>query len=162
MPYDAFLQLEGVDGESTRSGFEKQIEVQSIGFGAQNPTSMGPGAGRGAGKASLQEIQVTKVADAASPLIFEALTKGKHFPTAKITFHRAGGDEAVDYLVWELEKVYISSYQISGSSGMDERPVETIGLDFGKITITYTPQTETGAKGSPVVGTYDVLRVAAD
>jgi len=160
MPYDAFLKLEGVEGESTRSGFEGQIEIESVDFGAENPTSMGPGSGRGSGKVSLRPISVTKLADSASTQLFTACCTGKHFPKAKLTFHRAGGDEAVDYLTWELEKVYISEYQVSGSSGMEERPREHINLTFGKIEITYTPQTDTGAKGSPKVASWDQMKVS--
>lgn len=160
MAYDAFLKLEGVEGESTRSGFEGQIEIESVDFGAENPTSAGAGAGRGAGKVSVRPISITKLADSASTNLFQACCTGKHFPKGKITFHRAGGDEAVDYLVWDLEKVYISQYQINGSAGMDERPREQITLDFGKIEITYTPQTETGAKGSPKVASWDKLKVS--
>lgn len=160
MPYDAFLKLEGIEGESTRSGFEGQIEVESVDFGAENPTSVGPGSGRGAGKVTLRPITITKLTDSASTALFQACCTGKHFPTAKVTFHRAGGDEAVDYLVWDLQKVYISQYQINGSSGMEERPREQITLSFGKIEITYTPQTETGAKGSPKVASWDQMKVS--
>lgn len=160
MPYDAFLKLEGVPGESTREGFEEQIEVESLNFGVNNPTSSGPGAGRGAGKASISPISISKQVDKASPKLFDACTHGKHFPTAEITFHRSGGDEAVDYLVYKLEKVYVSDYQINGTSGMEDRPREQISLDFGKVEVTYTPQTETGAKGGPVVAAYDILKNA--
>lgn len=160
MPYDAFLNLDGVEGESTRSGFEGQIEIESVDFGAENPTSMGAGAGRGAGKVSLRPISITKLADSSSTQLFTACCTGKHFPKAKLTFHRAGGEEAVDYLVWDLEKVYISEYQVSGSSGMEERPREHISLTFGKIEITYTPQTDTGSKGSPKVASWDQMKVS--
>lgn len=160
MPYDAFLELDGVPGESTRKGFEDQIEVESLDFGVDNPTSSGPGAGRGAGKASIRPLSITKQVDKASPKLFDACAHGKHFPKATITFHRSGGDEPVDYLVYNLEKVYISNYQINGSSGMEDRPREQISLDFGKVEVTYTPQTETGAKGGPVVGTFDRLKNA--
>lgn len=161
MPYDAFLDFGGeIEGESTRTDFEGQIEVRSVNFGATNPTSVGPGSGRGAGKVSMNEIEVQKFADSASPGLFQAVCTGKHFPTATLTFHRAGGEEAVNYIEWELENVYITSYTVSGDSQMDERPEELIGIDFGKITYTYTPQTETGAKGSPKVASWDQLAVS--
>jgi type VI secretion system secreted protein Hcp len=41
--FDTFLKLDGLDGESTRAGFEKQIEIYSFSFGASNPTTVGSG-----------------------------------------------------------------------------------------------------------------------
>jgi type VI secretion system secreted protein Hcp len=160
MAYDAFIKIDGVDGESTRKGFEKHIEILSFSWGASNPTTIGSGGGGGAGKVSLSSFNIMKVTDAASPGLFQACCTGKHFPKAKAVLHKAGGDEAVDYLVYEFEKVFVESIQWSGSSGGDDRPTESLSLAFGKVTITYTPQTETGAKGSPVVASWDAMAVS--
>lgn len=160
MAFDAFLKIGDIKGESTRKGFEEQIEILSFSVGASNPTTIGSGGGGGSGKASLSSFNVMKMSDKASPVLFQKCCQGAHFPKATITLHKAGGDEAVDYLVYELERVYVESVQWSGSSGGDDRPSESLSLAFGKITVTYTEQTETGAKGSPVVGTWDVQSVS--
>ncbi|MGD8320710.1 MAG: type VI secretion system tube protein Hcp [Gemmatimonadota bacterium] len=160
MAYDAFIDLAGVEGESTRKGFEGKIELQSFSMGATNPTTIGAGGGGGAGKVSLSAFSFQKWSDKASPTMFQACCTGKHFPKAKVTLHKAGGDEAVDYLVYEFEKCYIESISWSGSSGGDDRPMESVSMAFGKVTITYTPQTETGAKGSPVVASWDQMLVS--
>jgi type VI secretion system secreted protein Hcp len=160
MAFDAFLKLDGVEGGSTRKGFEKQIELLNFSWGAHNAVSIGAGAGSGAGKATLSNFSFTKITDTASPGIFQACCQGKHFPKAKVVLHKAGGDEAVDYLVYEFEKCFIESVQWSGSTGGDDRPMETVSLAFGKVTITYVAQTVAGAKGSPVVGSWDVMAVS--
>lgn len=160
MAFDAFIELEGVKGESTRKGFEGQIELLSFSFGASNPTTIGSGGGGGAGKVSISAFNFNKWSDAASPPMFQACCQGKHFPKAKVTLHKAGGDEAVDYLVYEFEKCYIENISWSGSSGGDDRPMESVAMAFGKVTVTYTPQTETGAKGSPVVASWDLMAVS--
>lgn len=160
MAFDAFLKIDGVEGESTRKGFEKQIELLSFSWGASNPTSIGAGGGAGAGKASLSSFNFMKLTDASSPALFQACCSGKHFPKAKVVLHKAGGDAAVDYLVYEFEKCFVESVQWSGSSGGDDRPTEAVSLAFGKVTITYVAQTVTGAKGSPVVGSWDVMAVS--
>ncbi|MEO7986135.1 MAG: type VI secretion system tube protein Hcp, partial [Gemmatimonadales bacterium] len=49
MAFDAFLKIDGVDGESTRKGFEKQTEIFSYSFGASNPSTVGSGGGGGGG-----------------------------------------------------------------------------------------------------------------
>lgn len=162
MAFDAFLKIEGVDGESTRSGFEKHIELLSFSWGASNTAVVGSsGAGGGAGKASVSSFRCLKATDSASPPLFQACCAGKHFPKAKVTLRKAGGDSPVDYLVYEFEKVYIDSVQWSGSSGGDDRPTESLGISFGKVTVTYTPQSDTGATGSPVVASWNLQTVTA-
>ncbi|HUG40012.1 MAG TPA: type VI secretion system tube protein Hcp [Longimicrobiales bacterium] len=160
MAFDAFLTIDGVESESTREGFEGQIELLSFHMGASNPSST-VGAGAGAGKAVLSSFNCTKVTDKASPGLFQACCQGKHYPKAKVTLHKAGGDKAVDYLVYEFDKVFVESIDWSGASGGDDRPVEQLSLAYGKVTVTYTPQTEKGAKGSPVVGSWDKMKVKA-
>jgi len=162
MAFDAFIQLDGVEGESTRKGFEKQIELLSFSFGARNTSSIGSGGGSGSGKAEVGRFHFSKWTDKTSPVLFMNCCKGSHYPKVKVTLHKAGGDEAVDYLVYEFEKVYVESIDWQGQSGSgDDRPYENLSIAFGKVTVTYTPQTETGVKGSPVVGTWDLLAVSA-
>jgi type VI secretion system secreted protein Hcp len=159
MAFDAFLSVDGVDGEAKRKGFEGQIELLSFNLGAHNPTTIGSGGGGGSGKVVLSPFACTKVTDKASPALFQACCMGKHFPKAAVTLHKAGGDAAVDYLKYAFEKVFIQSIDWSGSSGGDDRPIEQLSFAYGKVEITYTPQTETGAKGSPVVASWDQILV---
>ncbi len=159
---DAFIDFGDAvkGGESQRKGFEKQIQMLGFSWGVENHTTIGMGGGGGAGKAALSPLQFTKAADGASPSLFQACAKGTHIPKATVTLLKAGGDEAVDFIKIELEKCYISSYQTGGSSGGD-LPIDSITVSFAKGTFTYTPQTETGAKGSPLVGTWDADKVSA-
>lgn len=160
MAMDAFLELDGVEGESTRKGFEGKIALINFSMGAHNPSSIGDGGGGGKNKVTLSPFNIMKQTDKASAALFQACCKGSHFPKAKVTLHKAGGEEALDFLVYEFEKVYIEDIQWSGSSGGDD-PMENISLAYGKVTITYTPQSETGAKGSPVVASWDQMLVSA-
>jgi len=159
MAFDAFLELEGVEGESTRKGFEKKIELLSFQFGAHNPTSIGSGGGAGAGKVTLANFNIVKMTDSASPAIFQACCSGKHFDTAKITLHKAGGDEALPYLTYEFGTVYVENINWSGSSGGDDRPVENVSLAFGKISILYKAQAEAGAAAGTFSASWDQMAV---
>ncbi|TVP73637.1 MAG: type VI secretion system tube protein Hcp [Gemmatimonadales bacterium] len=160
MAFDAFLKIEGVEGESTRKGFEKMIEIESFSFGARNPTSIGSGGGGGAGKVSLSNFNVTKKSDAASPALFQACCSGKHFPKAEITLHKAGGEEALPYLTYSFEKVFIESIDWGGAGGSDDRPSEQVSLAFGKVEILYQPQSETGAAAGAVSASWDQMAVS--
>jgi type VI secretion system secreted protein Hcp len=161
MAFDAFLKLEGIDGESTRKGYEKQMAILSFSWGGSNPSTIGVTGGGGGGKGELSSLSFMKKADSASPLTFQKCMEGEHIKKATLTLLKSGGKEAVDFVKYEMEKVYIDSVQYSGSSGGDDQPIESISLSFGKLSYTFTPQKADGTKGSPVVGQWDVTTVAS-
>jgi len=162
MAFDAFLKIEGVDGESTRKGFEKQMEIQSFNFGASNPSTIGAGGGGGGGgKVSVSSFNILKRSDAASPLLFLACCQGDHYPTAVVTLNKSAGKAPIDFIKYEFEEVYVDNIQWSGASGGDDTPTESVSFSFAKVSITYTPQKPDGSKGSPAVGAWDLTLVSA-
>lgn len=161
MAFDAFMSVDGVESEATRKGFEGQIELISFSWGATNPTSIGVGGGGGSGKVNVSSFNFMKKTDAASPILFQACCDGTHFPKASVTLHKAGGKEAVDYLKYEFETVFVESMQWSGSSGGDDVPMESVSFAFGKVEMTYTKQNPDGTKGSPIVAKWDLMKVSA-
>jgi type VI secretion system secreted protein Hcp len=161
MAFDAFLKIDGIDGDSTRKGFEKQIEVLSFSWGGSNPSTIGVTGGGGGGKGTLSSLNIMKKADGSSPKFFQKCMEGEHIKKAALTLNKAGGKAAVDFVKYELETVYIDSVQYSGSGGGDDTPIESVSLSFGKVTYTYTPQKADGTKGSPVVGQWDQTKVSA-
>ena len=162
MAFDAFLKIDGVNGEATRKGFEKQMEIQSFSWGASNPSTIGAGGGGGGGgKVSVSSFNVMKKSDSASPILFQACCKGDHFATAVVTLNKAAGAAALDFIKYEFEEVYVDSVQWSGASGGDDTPSESVSFSFGKVSITYTPQNKDGSKGSPAVGAWDLTAVSA-
>ncbi|MCU0635802.1 MAG: type VI secretion system tube protein Hcp [Gemmatimonadaceae bacterium] len=157
MPFDAYLKLAGVDGEATRKGFEKQMEIFSFSFGASNPSTIGTaGGGGGAGKVSISSFNIMKKNDKASAELFKHCCSGEHFDSATVTLNKSGGKESVDFLKYEFEKVFIDSIQWSGSSGGDDTPTESISLSYGKVTITYTGQSDKGGKAENIVASWNV------
>jgi type VI secretion system secreted protein Hcp len=162
MAFDTFLKIEGIDGESTRKGFEKQMEIASFSLGASNPATIGSGTGgTGGGKVSVSTFNVMKRTDASSPLLFQACCQGDHYPKATVTLNKAAGKAPIDFLKYEFEEVYVDSVQWSGSTGGDDTPTESVSFSFAKVTVTYTPQKPDGSKGSPAVGSWDLTLVSA-
>jgi len=158
MAFDAYLKFDGIDGEVSKKGFEKHIELYSFSLGASNPTSIGVSGGGGAGRASLSSFNFMKKTDSASPLLYQACCSGKHFPKVKATLNKATGAKPLDYLTYEFEECFVSSIQWSGSSGGDDTPTESVSVDFASMKVTYTPQTGTGDPGSPVIGNYSLTQ----
>ncbi len=154
--WDAWLELEGVKGEATRKGHEEQIEVLSFSFGGNNAASVGHGSGGGAGRVSLSDFQIMKMTDASSTDLFQKMCSGKHYPKAKLTMYKAGGDEPLDYLVYEFEELFVTSINWAGSQGGDAIPMESVSFAFGKVTINYKIQNEDGTAKGTVPGSWDI------
>jgi type VI secretion system secreted protein Hcp len=156
--WDTYLTVEGVTGESKRAGHEGQIDLMAFSFGGSNPSSVGRGGGGGTGTVSLQSFNVSKMTDASSAELFQAMCTGNHFPTAKITMYVSGGAAgAIQKVIFEFEEVYIELIQWSGSEGdASVIPHESVTFAFGKVTITYNEQNPDGTVGGAHVGTWDV------
>jgi type VI secretion system secreted protein Hcp len=162
--FDTFLKLDGLDGESTRKGFEKQIEIYSFSFGASNPTTVGSGtSGMAAGKVSISSFNVMKKTESVSAVLFAKCCVGDHFATANITCNKASGDKAVplSFLKFDFTEVYVESIQWSGSSGGDDTPTESVSFAFASVKITYTPQTAKGTGGTPIIANWDQTTVSS-
>lgn len=155
--WDAYLTVDGVKGESQRAGHQEEIEVISFDFSASNPSSVGIGKGGGVGTVNLSSFNFMKKTDAASADLFKKCCSGKHFPKAKLTLYKAGGDGGpLDYLTYEFEEVYVDNINWSGSEGSDGIPLEQVSFSFGKVVVTYNQQDEKGAKAGSYMGSWDV------
>ncbi len=135
--YDAYLKIEGVPGESRDPGHMGWIEIGSVQLDqVRNSMSVrGATGGAGSGKIHFSEFTITKRTDAASPKLFEAATKGKHFPNVTIEMRKAGGNQQ-EFLVFRMQNVYVSSYRAAGPGG---GPEESMTLNFNGATIENLP-----------------------
>lgn len=159
MAFDAYLKIDGVEGESTADGFENQIEIYSFSWGASNPVTIGPGTkGSGGGRVSLSSFNIMKKTDKTSPVLFMQCCQGKHYDSAVLSMRKAGGDQNV-YLSYTFSQVYVDSIQWSGSSGGDDTPTESVSFTFAKVEISYCPQKTDGSLDSPIKGSWDQTTV---
>lgn len=139
MAYDAFLKLDGIDGEVSAKGYEKWIEVFSFSWGASNVGTNASGGGGGAGKVSMQDIHFTQGFSKASPLLFLKCATGEHIKEGTLSLRKAGGDaNASEFLKIKLEDLLVSSVQHAGAERGDETPMEDVSLNFAKIQMQYT------------------------
>lgn|SRR5689334_8021353 len=144
-----------VNGESSLKGFEKFIEIMSYSHGVSNPVqSTTSNTGRTTGRPNLQEMTVSKTLDATTPLLNYYCTLAKNLGTTRVHLVRqdatADGKDAnaIDYMVYEMTDTIISSVSVGGGGGI---PMETLSLNFSKITWTYKRQKpETGVPGQVV------------
>lgn len=161
MAVNILLRIEGpkVEGESVIKGHEKDIDVQSWGWGMTQSGSMHVATGGGTGKVSVQDIHLSKKVDKASPVLMKHCCSGEHFDKATLFVYKAGGDKAVDYMTIKMEKVLISSVTHGGHGG-DDTINESISLNFSKYELEYKPQTEKGAPSAGVIQKWDIAKNA--
>ena len=86
---DFLLEIDGVDGAAT--GAPKTIEVQSFSWGMSNSGAMATGAGRGSGRANMQDLSVAAPREAST-----GLATGRRSAAAAVTAAPAPVDAPVE------------------------------------------------------------------
>ena len=145
MAVDAFLKLDGIDGESTDSAHQGEIDVLSWSWGASATGSFGMGGGGASGKASFADMSIAKLYDKASPNLMKKLADGTHISEATLFARKAGGSSAIEFLKIKLKDVIITSVSLGGSGG-DDRYVENVSLAFAEFEVAYQAQKNDGSK----------------
>ena len=155
--FKGFLNIVGIDGESTDDKHEEWIEVLSYNHSISQTGSIHSGSGGGAGKCTHEDFIIAKSLDKASPKLVLACCNGEHIPKVVLELCQAGGDKQ-KFMEYEMEDVIVASVRPSGATvGQEGRPTEEIAFRYGKIKFVYTifdPQS--GASGGYVQTHWDV------
>jgi len=152
---DIFLKIAGIKGESDDKWHKDEIDVESFSWAERQdaPFTGGPGGGTG-GKVQMEEVTLAMRYSKASPLLFQAVASGKHFPSAVIAVRRAGG-ATQDFLKWTLTDVIVTAYATAGSRSVEDVN-DQISLSFRKIQVEYRPVLPNGSLGAPVKAGWDL------
>jgi type VI secretion system secreted protein Hcp len=150
MAIDAYLQIEGIKGESTDDKHKDWIEISNVAWSIHQPVaaSISTAGGMTSGRASLSNLSFNKLADLSSPILQQHCAMGKTIPRAKFEFMRADGEgKPVCYYTVELENVMISGVNpTSGDGGIIK---EQVFFAYSKMKWQYTKQAiRGGAQGS--------------
>lgn len=141
----AFLELEGIEGESQDSEYNNKIELHSFSWGASNNSSYASGTGSGIGKGQIHDISCSKFTDKSSLKLMERAVNGKPIETGKLSLLKQSGDTKIPYFELELTNVVVTSFNVAaGSDG--QLPMESLTLHFVKVQSHYKPQ---GNEGDP-------------
>ncbi len=156
MAFDAFLKLDGIEGDSTDDGHKKWIEILSYNHGLSQSiggSRSAGGAGTG-GRCDHQDFSIVKELDKSTPALNLHVCNGKHIPKVTIELCRAGEDKNL-FMKYLLSDVVISTITPGGSGGGD-MPLEDVSFNYGKIEWEYTAtDPKTGAKGGVVKTHWD-------
>jgi len=152
--FNAFLKIDGIDGECKDSKHSGWITALSYTIGLSQSSSpiKGDAGGAAEGRSEFDDLVIRKYIDNSSPQISFFCAKGNHIAEVILELWRAGG-EKMKYMEYKLTNAIISSVKtevvkVEDSRGrQSEFPIETVGFDYGRIDWTYTPQSREGGTG---------------
>jgi type VI secretion system secreted protein Hcp len=168
-PFEIFLKLDGIEGESTVKGHEKETVVLSYDQSIHNPGGGGPGGGSGAaGKSTFSPVRFRKPIDRGSIPLLLACAAGTHIKDAQFTFRLVAS--AFEFYKVKLVDVVVASIgQVAGTgeqypltfgalaAGADNHGfLDEVTLDYAKIQWEYRTVGPSGKTAGPVTGGWDL------
>ena len=158
MALDAYLQLDGIQGEATESNHEHWIPLIQISHGIEQQASKRtPGETRTVLASSKHDpIQVGKRIDKSSPLLHERCCSGKTIPKATIELLKDAGDKRVPYLKYELTDVIVAGIKFNANHADEEEPNETVDLKYQTIKWVYSATDASGSVTGNVPAGWDL------
>ena len=133
-----YLMLGDIKGESRDASHKDWIDIRAVTDGGVTNLSTAS-TGRTRAGVNWANFEIVKDLDASSPLLRDALARGRVFQDAEIHFTRSG--ERAPYYKIKMSNVRVTSV---GGTVSDEGREETLSLMAEGITWTYDPQTPGG------------------
>jgi len=140
MAFDVFMNIQGIPGESNDSKHDQWIELLAFSHGVSQHLEgqRSRGAAGAQGRCDHGDFQLTKLLDKASPKLALFCCNGQSIPKIEVELCQAGGDKQT-YMKYEMEHVFVTNVAPGGAAtGGDARPIESVALNYDKITWTYT------------------------
>lgn len=141
MSFDAFIQFEGIQGDSTDAAHKDWIEVQAFSHTVNqstggNASAQGTHAG---GRVDIADFNIVKKLDKASPILFLYCCTAKPIPSTTFQLCRAMGEKTT-FMTIVFKDAIVSAVRPSGqTSGEDSVPLEEVSIRPGEIHLEYTP-----------------------
>jgi type VI secretion system secreted protein Hcp len=151
---NAYLTIDGVEGPSTSK--KKAIDIIAFNFGADQTAAYQAGSSGNeakAGRANVHNLNLTKVLDKTSPLLFDHCVTGDILKEVTLAYDKPVKDAQQDYFQIVMTDALITSIQLTGSQ---ENPTESISMAFQKIKIGYAPEKDDGSLDGMVFKGFDM------
>ncbi len=152
MAFDAFIKIDGVEGESTDDKHSGWIEALNYTTGVSQTVSATASSAGGASseRADFQDFTFSKQLDTASPKLALACADGSHIDKIIVELCRAG-KEKVKFMEYKLTNCIVRNVATSGGGDF---PSEEVSINYGKIEWSYAQQKRQGggAAGNVAAG----------
>lgn len=145
---DAYLWLDGVEGESKDQGYEKWVVVKSATFPIVRTISASArGHERERGSTIPGEVTVSRSLDKSSVKLAEKCAKGNMIPEVKVHLVSKiqGRNEPIMQVT--LRNAIITNYEFTGATG-DQVPAEEVSINYEAIDWNYTVVAENRMQGN--------------
>ena len=156
MAIDAYLKIEGINGESEDDKHRNWIEVSNVLYAVHQPRAevLSTAGGHTNARAELYPISFKKLADISSPVLLQTCAAGKTIPKAVFEFMRADGNGTpIPYFKIEIENLLIANVTPdSGDGGVIQEQVQ---LAYAKVKWSYTRQSMRGGTQGNTSGGWD-------
>jgi type VI secretion system secreted protein Hcp len=131
----AWIKLTGIEGEATKRGHERWIQVLGFSWGL----AAGQTGARGAvARPTFQLLTIEKYLDKSSPHLAAASAEGRVIPDAELVFYGPAGTSSPPLGTVKLTNVQVAEVHTERlDAASTERPTEVVGLRFGKIEWLY-------------------------
>jgi len=142
-----FLQFGSVLGDVKDAGHTNWIDLKAVSWNLSRPVTnpAGSSAGRVLSAPQLSELTITKDEDVATIPLIQAALEGSPV-AAKIDFCKTGTGQQEVYYSIAMTNAVITAFSQAGS---DDRPVESVTLNFTQIAFTGTQMDADGTAASP-------------
>lgn len=150
-----YLKIDGLDGDVTESTHKNWVECDSMSWNVSRTlsTKTGQGKDRESTSPHISEITLTTKMDKTSPVFFSEACVGQG-KTALIHLVQTSPNGVETYMEYTLTNTLVSGYSVSADE--DNRPQESITLNFTKIEMKYTPWDEAHRPEGSVPAGYDI------
>lgn len=143
MSMSAHLLVDGIDGESQHTGYEKHMDIMSYSMGVSNPPSL-TGGGFSSGRPNASDFSFMIAKGKSSTNLAKSCLMGTHIATATLKLSKTVGDATLkDYMIYTFTDCFISSVSDAGSEGETDS-INSVSLAFSKIEVTYSEQKTAG------------------
>ena len=151
-PLHYFLKVDGVDGDSTVSGFEKWFSIDGFDIGVRNTGSLSAGGGAGEGKAQFSPLTVDIHSLAGLAPLLGDVASGGHIKFVELVGAETIKGENIKLYDVKLSDVFVSSFE----NDPGPKGVETaLTFDYRQIKLTDQPTTH-GIIGTPQTLAFDL------
>ena len=152
---DFYLRIDGIEGESADAKHKGSIELDSWGWGEQQPSSPRSSSGAGAGKVSMQDFRFVAKASKASPKLALVCASGEHLKKAVLTCRKAGKGQQ-EYITWTFHDCLVTSYSTGGPNGGNILPCDQVSVNYARVEYQYKAQNADGSMGGPIKFGWDL------
>ena len=154
MPVNLYLSIPGLTDQAgtAESGVVTIDSVQYLQLSSFDLSLAGGSAGAagaGAGKVEFSPFSITLAVNHSTPLFLQACAAGTGYGAATVLVRTGGPGPQVTTQQYNFKLVVVKSLAVSETADASQ---QTVTLEYGAVSVSYTPVTGQGQPGTPVTG----------